>query len=189
VRALRQFGAFKDVESSGIYVGFIAGVISTNPEKAEALIAKMFPIAPVDEWVIVRAIAYSGHPAWKDLLRQGAPRLASGQVVIDKYLPGKIPAPEQVPLGEKKPSLWEKMTFQSNKRKEAKPNFETTYDRSPELLDTLWGYYFGTGTYGPIARIITLLPWAADRDSVDKLTVGSMAKYTLASNASRDPAL
>ena len=189
VRALSQFGAFKDVESSGIYVGFIAGVISTNPEKAEALIAKMFPIAPVDEWVIVRAIAYSGHPAWKDLLRQVAPRLTSRQVMIDKYLAGKLPTLDEVPLEKKNPSLWEKVTFQSNKGKEAKPSFETTYDRSPELLDTLWGYYFGTGTYGPIARIITLLPWAADRDSVDKLTVGSMAKYTLASNASRDPAL
>ena len=189
VRALSQFGAFKDVESSGIYVGFIAGVISTNPEKAEALIAKMFPIAPVDEWVIVRAIAYSGHPAWKDLLRQVAPRLTSRQVMIDKYLAGKLPTLDEIPLEKKNPSLWEKVTFQSNKGKEAKPSFETTYDRSPELLDTLWGYYFGTGTYGPIARIITLLPWSADRDSVDKLTVGSMAKYTLASNASRDPAL
>jgi hypothetical protein len=64
-----------------------------------------------------------------------------------------------------------------------------TLDRSPELLDTLWGYYFGTGTYGPIARIIVLLPWSNDRDSLDKLTIGSMAKYTLASNAARDPAL
>ena len=48
---------------------------------------------------------------------------------------------------------------------------------------------FGTGSYGPIARIVTLLAWANDRDSVDKLTIGNMAKYTLASNAGRDPAL
>src|SRR5262252_7715132 len=79
VRALSQLGAFKDVESSGVYVGFIAGVISANPAKAVALIAKMLPIAPVDEWVIVRAIAYSGHHQWKDLLRQVAPRLTSRQ--------------------------------------------------------------------------------------------------------------
>src|SRR5262245_6743233 len=64
VQALSQFGAFKDVESSGVYVGFIAGVISANPAKAEALVAKMFPVAPTDQWVIVRAIAYSGHPDW-----------------------------------------------------------------------------------------------------------------------------
>jgi hypothetical protein len=28
-------------------------------------------------------------------------------------------------------------------------------------------------------------PWANERDSVDKLAMGSMAKYTLASNAAR----
>src|SRR5262249_59846032 len=138
VRALRQFGAFKDVESSGIYVGFIAGVISTNPEKAEALVAKMFPIAPVDEWVIVRAIAYSGHHQWKDLLRQVAPRLTSRQVMIDKYLQGKLPTLDEIPLEKKSASLWEKMKgpVQSDKDKQAKPTFETTYDRSTELLDT-----------------------------------------------------
>jgi hypothetical protein len=38
-------------------------------------------------------------------------------------------------------------------------------------------------------RIVALLPWSKDRDNVDRLTVGSMAKYTLATNASRDPAL
>jgi hypothetical protein len=64
-----------------------------------------------------------------------------------------------------------------------------TFDGSPELLDTLWGYYFATGSYAPIARIVTLLPWSEDRDSVEKLTIGGMAKYTLVSNAARDAEL
>ena len=34
-----------------------------------------------------------------------------------------------------------------------------------------------------------VLPWSQERDSVDKLTVGSMAKYTLVSNAVRDAEL
>src|SRR5205823_2837985 len=66
---------------------------------------------------------------------------------------------------------------------------ETTFDRSPELLDTLWGYYFATGSAQPIERMIAFLPWTKDRDSVDKLTIGSMAKYTLGSNAARDAEL
>src|ERR1700704_5640982 len=65
VRALSQLGTFKDPESSGVYVGFIAGVISANPARAEDLIGKMFPIEPAEQWTIVRAIAYSGHPEWK----------------------------------------------------------------------------------------------------------------------------
>jgi hypothetical protein len=72
-----------------------------------------------------------------------------------------------------------------DKSKEA-PTGDASFDGRPELLDTLWGYYFATGAYRPIVRIISLLPWSKDRDSIDKLTVGSMAKYTLASNAARD---
>jgi hypothetical protein len=65
VRTLSQLGTFKDPESSGVYVGFIAGVISANPDKAEDLIGKMFPMAAPDQWAIVRAIAYSGIPNGK----------------------------------------------------------------------------------------------------------------------------
>jgi hypothetical protein len=189
VRALSQLGAFKDPETAGIYVGFIAGVISANPAKAEELIAKMVPIAPADQWVIVRAIAYSGTPEWKGLLRKFEERMPSRKVMIEKYLDGKLQTLDEVALETKKPTLWEKMRGPFQSKQDAKKPTEMTFDKSPELLDTLWGYYFGTGSYGPIARIITLLPWSNDRDSTDKLTIGNMAKYTLASNASRDAGL
>jgi len=188
VKALSQFGAFKDPETSGVYIGFVAGVISANPAKAEDLIAKMLPVAPNDQWAIVRAIAYSGHPEWKDLMRKFAPRLPQRQAMIDKYLDGRLPTLDAIQLERKGPTLWERMRGSFQSEKGPRP-IEITFDKSPELLDTLWGYYFGTGTYGPIARIITLLAWANDHDSTDRLTVGSMAKYTLASNAALDPAL
>jgi hypothetical protein len=190
VRALSQLGAFKDPESSGVYIGFIAGVIGFSYGKAEEIIGKTLPVAPADQWVIVRAIAYSGHPEWKSLLRKFSDRLPLRKVMIEKYLNGELATLNEIPLERKDPTLWDKMKknpFQSDDT--AKKSKETTYDKSPELLDTLWGYYFGTGSYPPIARIVTLLPWSTDRDSIDKLTVGNMAKYTLASNAGRDPEL
>ncbi len=188
VRALSQFGAFKDPEGSGVYIGFIAGVIGFSYGKAEEIIGKTLPVAPADQWVIVRAIAYSGHPDWKGLLRKFSDRLPLREVMIEKYLNGELATLNEIPLERRNPTLWDKVKdpFQSTKAK--KPH-EMTYDKSPELLDTLWGYYFGTGSYPPIARIVTLLPWTTDRDSIDKLTVGNMAKYTLASNAGRDPEL
>src|SRR6266849_306111 len=189
VRALSQLGAFKDPEGAGVYVGFIAGVIGTNPAKAEQLIAKIFPIAPADHWVIVRAIAYSNHPDWTGLLRKFAERMPLRQVMIDKYLEGKLATLDEIPLEKKNPTLWDKARGLFQNDKDGKQPNEMTLDKSPELLDTLWGYYFGTGSYVPIARIITLLPWSNDHDSVDKLTVGNMAKYTLASNAARDTEL
>ena len=105
--------------------------------------------------------------------------------MIEQYLDGKLPTLEEIPLENRKPTLMAQVRGYFSKAKEAPP-FDATFDGRPELLDTLWGYYFATGAYRPIARIITLLPWSNDRDSVDKLTVGSMAKYTLASNAARD---
>jgi hypothetical protein len=190
VRALSQLGAFKDPESSGVYVGFIAGVIGFSYGKAEEIIGKTLPLAPADQWVMVRAIAYSGHPEWKNLLRKFSDRLPLRKVMIEKYLNGELATLNEIPLERKDPTLWDKMKknpFQSDDT--AKKSKEMTFDKNPELLDTLWGYYFGTGSYPPIARIVTLLPWSTDRDSIDKLTVGNMAKYTLASNAGRDPDL
>ena len=189
VRALSQLGAFKDPDGAGVYVGFIAGVISANPDKAEELIARMLAIAPADQWVIVRAIAYSGHHDWKGLLRKFAERMPLRKAMIDKYLDGKLQTLDEIPLEKKNPTLLDKARGLFQDDKTGRPSPETTLDRSPELLDTLWGYYFGTGSYGPIARMIALLPWANERDSVDKLTIGNMARYTLASNAARDTEL
>jgi len=41
-------------------VGLIAGIIGSNPGKADELIGKMFPLPPEDDWVIIRGIAYWG---------------------------------------------------------------------------------------------------------------------------------
>ncbi len=60
---------------------------------------------------------------------------------------------------------------------------------SPELLDTYWGYYFASGRYRPVARIVAMLPCSNDGNSVELLTLGNMAKFTLASNAVRDAKL
>jgi hypothetical protein len=40
-----------------------------------------------------------------------------------------------------------------------------------------------------VLRIVEMLPFSKDVDNVEKLTLGNMAKYTLASNATRDPEL
>jgi len=189
VHALSRLGAFKDAEGSGVYVGFMAGVIGANPMRANDLVGRMFPIAVADQWAIVRAIAYSGHPDWKGLLQKFAPRMPLRQVMVDKYLEGKLVPLEDVPLEKKKPTLWDKARGLFRNEREGTRASEMTFEQSPELIDTLWGYYFATGSHRPIERIVQLLAWSSERDSVDKLTVASMAKYTLANNAARDTEL
>jgi hypothetical protein len=190
VKALSRLGAFKDPEHAGPYIGFIAGVIGANPHKAERLIDKMFPLPAENHWVIVRAIAYSGHPEWRRLLQVFAGRMPSRKVMIEHYLTGKSPTLFQVPSG-RTPTLGERLssvvsydTYFGDK----KPPREAL-EPSPTVLDTYWGYYFATGRYRPISRIVRMLALTKDGESVENLTLGNMAKYTLASNASRDAKL
>ena len=192
VKALSRMGAFKDPEQAGPYIGFIAGVIAANPDRADELIAKMFPLPEENHWVIVRAIAYSGHPEWKRLLQVFGDRLATRRVMIDRYMSGQSPTLFQVAPKRSKSKRqrvgyyfsWDTYFGQAKKN-----GSREALEPTPELLDTFWGYYFATGRYRPVARIIGMLPWSKDGNSVELLTLGSMAKYTLASNAVRDPNL
>ena len=71
VHAASKLGAFRDAESAGVFVGFIAGVIGCHPGEAEELVGKMLPLPPEDQWVIIRAIAYSGLPHWQESTQSG----------------------------------------------------------------------------------------------------------------------
>jgi hypothetical protein len=148
------------METAGIYVGFMAGVIEANPKTAEKLITKMFHMPPEDQVAIVRGIAHSGHPEWRELLAKFSERMPARGVLIDRFVTGKLPRLDTMPL-----------------------------DVGAAPLDMLWGKYFATGSYDPVLRMVSILEWAKDANNLDRLTVGNMAKLTLATNASRDPTL
>jgi hypothetical protein len=183
VRVLSTSGALRQPETAGYYVGFVAGVLGANPKEAERLVAKMLPLPPADQWIVVRAIAYSGLPAWKSLLARVAPKLPARRGMIDAYLTGELPTLDAIEL-DKSPTFLEKVGEHFGVKHKVPA---VSYGRNPELVDTLWGQYFAAGQYRPIWRIITLLPWSKDRDSAERLAVGSAAKYTLANNAARYP--
>jgi hypothetical protein len=185
VRALSQAGALRDAEAAGYFVGFVAGVLGANPKRAEGLIRKMLPLPAADQWFVVRAIAYSGLPAWQSLLARTAERVPQRRAMVDQYLSGKLPTLDKIKLDES-PTFLEQVRIQLG----GKPQVPAvSFGHNPELLDTLWGLYFATGDYRPVWRIITMLPWSKDRDSIPRLTAGSAAKYTLANNAARYPDL
>jgi hypothetical protein len=193
VRVLFHAQTFKEPENSGIYLGFIAGAIGSNPAKAEQLVNSFFPVPAEDEWVIVRAIAFSGLPDWRNLLRRVALKMPGRKVMIDSYLAGTLPTLANIPLEEEKPGMLDKLrgVFTKNPfaKDDRKLKMAQTFAGNQDLLDTLWGYYFATGSHLPILRIMQMLPWSKSRDTIDKLTVGSMARYTLASYAVRDAGL
>jgi hypothetical protein len=190
LRALSYYGGFKEPENSGVYVGFIAGLLAANPDRAEQLLDKMLPVRAEDQWAVVRGIAYSGLPNWKALLRKYSGGLEGRRLMIADYLNGRLPILETLAI-KPNPTTWERMSesFAVKWPGTTKPKTPAVLEPSQEVLDTLWGYYLASGSYAPVLRVVELLPWSKDRDNVDKLTIGSMAKYTLAANASRDAVL
>jgi hypothetical protein len=157
VKAMSDFGATKDMDQAGVYIGFTAGVIGSNPDDAEQLITQMFPLPPEDQVLVIKAMAYSGLIDWKGLLTKFVERMPARKVLIDKYLFGNKPVLVDLPMGD-----------------------------DSSAIDINWGYYFATGSEAPVKRIVAALAWSLDKNEVDRLTIGAMAKWTLAQNASHD---
>jgi len=188
IHQLSGFGELRSPESAGVYVGFAAGVLASNPDKAAALVNKMLPLPAEDQWLVVRAIAYSGIPQWRMLLTDIAPRVPARGPMLQKYVAGTLPVLRQFTVQKTEPAWTDRfaeyMQFQDKPKVPPVALLPT-----PEVLDTFWGYYYATGSTMALQNIISLLPWSTDRDDVQRLTLGGMAKYTLAENASRDAAL
>lgn len=183
VKAVSHNGDFQEPEAAGVYVGFLAGVIGANPDQADRLIEAMLPIRPEDHWVLVKAVAYSGLPEWREVLGRHAGKMPNRQVMIDAYVSGKLPILDQFGLPHD-PGFFDRLgrTFSG------KPD-KIVLEPTPAVVDTLWGYYYATGAVWPLAGIVSLLAWSRDANNVDRLTLGSSAKFQLARNASRDAEL
>jgi len=172
VHAMSRLGLIRDLDSAGMFVGFLAGIIADNQADADKLIGKMFPLPPEDQGVIIKAIAYSGVPDWKDMLGRFVERMPARKVLIGKVLEAKF-----------------------------QPLFATSLETGPVILDTLWGYHLASGSFEPVQRIIGALkwskekksgfqlPWTGEKIDLNKLTVGATAKWTLTAAGQREKEL
>lgn len=160
IEAMSRLGLLRDGDAAGLYVGFAAGVLGANPEIAEALVTRMFPRPPEEQGLVIKAIAYSGLADWRGLLEKFVERMPARRKEIERQLFKAAETLETVKL-----------------------------ESGPAPIDALWGYHFATGSHQPLERIVGALAWAADKSDAEKLTIGSMAKWTLASNAMRDKRL
>ncbi|MGB3021651.1 MAG: hypothetical protein WBB50_05975 [Methyloceanibacter sp.] len=175
VRSMRELGLFADEEKAAFCTGFIAGVLGDNPKDGARLVAKMLPMPDKDQAVLIRAIAFSGRPDWRELLTKFKDRMPLRQPLIDSYLSGA-----------------------------AKPLMQVELSDGTAVVYSLWGYYVATGQYQPVVRIIEALRWSknkndggfsmrkifagwkSDPSAVEKIATGATAKWTLASYAERN---
>ena len=175
VHAMRDHRLFTDEEQRWFCIGFIAGVLGTNPKDGPGLIPQMFPMPPKEQEVIIRAIAYSGRPDWQDLLVKHADKMPLRKPLIDDLLNGRRPTLQAMELDT----------------------------GGTTAVYALWGYYVASGQHEPVMRIMQALQWSKgtqksgffdklasgwgkDANDVDKVTTGGTAKWTLASYAERD---
>lgn len=158
VQALGGLGLLRDLDQAGIYIGFVAGVLGSNSALAPTLVGQMFPLPPEDQPVVIKAIAFSGLPEWKAVLGGVVERMPARKVLIETYLFGEGKTLDALPLDE----------------------------GGSFALDAHWGYYLATGSQIPVRRIVAALAWAGEKNDSEKLTIGSMAKWTLATNSTRD---
>lgn len=175
VHAMRDHGLLADAKKAGFFIGFIAGVLGANPLSAPRLIAKMPSLPAKQQAVIIKAIAFSGHPKWRALLARIKPRMPYRAPLIERYLSGEAQTLMYVPLAS-----------------------------GAETIYALWGYYYATGHYQPVVRVIGALEWTEAKSasgfsfsrlisgwsrhepSFEELTVGATAKWTLAAHAERN---
>jgi hypothetical protein len=183
VLALGASGAFQEPDAAGVFVGFMAGVLGSNPEHAEKLVKKMLKVRPEDNWAVVRAVAYSGLPDWRGILARTTSLAPNRQAMIDAYLNGKLATLDDFIVPKKRSTLARMFSYGEGK------NDKVVLTPSPVVMDTFWGYYYGTGSLQPLSRIVALLPWSQDYDDAERLTLGSTAKYSLATTSSRDAEL
>lgn len=157
VKAMSRFAVTRDMDQAGIYIGFTAGVLGANPDTAGNLVEAMFPLPSEDQVLVIKGIAYSGLPQWRQLMTAFVERMPARKVLIDLFLFGNKPLLADLPISE-----------------------------DSSVIDLNWGYYFATGAEEPVRRIVNALALSTDKNDVEKLTLGAMAKWTLAQNASRD---
>src|ERR1044072_6935249 len=176
VRGLSRLGILTGTEGAGVYVGFLAGVFAKNPDKVDALIAKMLPLSEEHQWAIVRAIAYSGLSDWRTVLQRNAERMPARRVMIERFLAGKLPTLDQAPI-EKDETRRDRVRAQMLcVNYFSKPKKEFGLELTPDMLDTLWGYFYATGEYRPLSRLILMLRWGKERDVLEKVSLGSVEK-------------
>jgi len=176
VHAMREHGLFTDEEQRWFCIGFVAGVLGTNPNDGPKLVTQMFPMPAKEQEVIIRAIAYSGRPDWQTLLQKNAAKMPLRKPLIEDFLDGSRPELKDLAL---------------------------EVGGAPGIY-AHWGYYVATGQHEPVMRIMQALQWSrgkedpgfsfgkifsgwsTDPSAVDKITTGGTAKWTLASYAERD---
>ena len=137
VHAMLDYGLLADEEKEWFCIGFIAGVLGTNPKDGPALIPRMFPLPDKEQAVIIRAIVYSERPDWRELLEKNSSRMPLRCPLIDDFLQRQSPDADGA----------------SARRR-----------RFARHLRAVGRDHVATGQHEPVVRIMQALQWSRNKD-------------------------
>jgi len=86
------------------------------------------------------------------VLQRNAERMPARRVMIERFLAGKLPTLDQAPIETNEPwgqKIRAQMLFVNYF---SKPKKEFGRELTPDVLDTLWGYFYATGDDRPLSR-------------------------------------
>ena len=157
--ALSKQGAFKDSNTAAPFFGFLAGAMSRNPNLVPAMLPRLAALPANEQPVVILGLWYSGLPDAKALLAGLAKDMPEQRSMIED-------------LGRSTPAKL----------------VELPLDGDPGVMAALWGNFMATGDEAPVLRIMDALPFTmiaqGDRQ---RLAMGRVAEWSLASNAAQHP--
>ena len=157
--ALSKQGALKDSNTAAPFFGFLAGVLSKNPAMVPATLHRLAALPPNEQPLVILGLWYSGHPETKSLLAALAKDMPAQRSMIEELARSTPPKLTDLPL-----------------------------EGDPGVLAALWGNFMATGDEAPVLRIMDALPFTmiaqGDRQ---RLAMGRVAEWSLASNAAQHP--
>jgi len=152
-------GMLKDENVTGPIAGFLAGVLSANPELAEPLVEQMAAYSGIERSGLVLGMWFSG--------------LHNARLLLEPLM-----QPESSQQAAAAQSILSRMPRELT---------EVPFEHGPWVLDALWGKFMATGDDAPVVRVMSALPWSTGegdiKGDVNKLLVGKAAKWSLTSNA------
>jgi hypothetical protein len=157
--ALSKQGAFKDANTASPFWGFLAGALSKQRAMVPATV-KRLAVLPVEEQpVVILGLWYSGHPDTKSLLAGLANEMPLQRSMIEDLSRSTPPKLVELPL-----------------------------ERDPGVMAALWGNFMATGDEAPVLRVIEALPFTMiAQGDPQRLAMGRVAEWSLASNAAQHP--
>lgn len=157
--ALGKQGALKNPETAAPFFGFLAGVLSKNPATVPAMLRRLAALPPDDQPVVVLGVWYSGRPDAKALLAGLAKDMPEQRAMIEDLSRSNPARLVELPL-----------------------------DKDPGVLAALWGNFMATGDEAPVLRVMDALPFTMiAQGDPQRLAMGRVAEWSLASNAAQHP--